>query len=78
MQHWDRKMYFEDTQLSLFLPSPNQGRAESTLNFLAIVLVEGNTLSEGRGTAQALEITGLPKIETFSFYKAVLFGNLNK
>lgn len=69
MQFWERSMYFEDTKLPWFLPSPNIARAESTLTFPAIVLFEGTLLSEGRGTTQPLEIVGHPKIEPFSFYK---------
>lgn len=72
MEHWDRNMYFEDTQLPWLLPSPNLGRAESTLTFPAIVLFEGTTLSEGRGTTQALEIMGHPKLDPFSLYEEVL------
>lgn len=72
MQHWDRHMYFEDTQLPWLLPSPNLGRAESAITFPAIVLFEGTTLSEGRGTTQALEIMGHPKIDPFSFSADVL------
>lgn len=78
MQHWDRRMYFEDTQLPWFLPSPNLGRAESALTFPAIVLFEGTTLSEGRGTTQALEIMGHPKIEPYSFIEKGLLENLKK
>ncbi|MBJ7881137.1 DUF1343 domain-containing protein [Gelidibacter salicanalis] len=69
MRNWDREMYYEDTQLRWLLPSPNLGRVESALTFPAIVLFEGTNLSEGRGTTQALEIMGHPKIEPFSFYK---------
>lgn len=69
MQFWERSMYFEDTKLPWFLPSPNIARAESTLTFPAIVLFEGTLLSEGRGTTQPLEIVGHPKIEPFSFYE---------
>lgn len=78
MQHWDRKMYFEDTQLPWLLPSPNLGRAESTLTFPAIVLFEGTALSEGRGTTQALEIIGHPKVDPFSFLADILIDNLKK
>ena len=78
MQHWERHMYFEDTQLPWFLPSPNLGRAESILTFPAIVLFEGTTLSEGRGTAQALEIMGHPKIEPYLFFAEVLENNIKK
>lgn len=76
MRHWDRRMYFEDTQLPWLLPSPNLGRAESTLTFPAIVLFEGTALSEGRGTTQALEIMGHPKLDAYSFYEDVLIEKI--
>ncbi|SNY99946.1 exo-beta-N-acetylmuramidase NamZ domain-containing protein [Flagellimonas pacifica] len=68
MQHWKREMYYEDTGLPWFLPSPNLARSESTITFPATVFFEGTLLSEGRGTSQPLEIVGHPKIEPFSFY----------
>lgn len=76
MQHWDRQMYFDDTQLPWLLPSPNLGRAESAITFPAIVFFEGTTLSEGRGTTQALEIMGHPKIDPFSFFADVLVDQI--
>lgn len=69
MQNWERNMFFEDTGLPWILPSPNLARAESTCTFPGTVLFEGTQLSEGRGTTQALEIIGHPKIEPYSFYK---------
>jgi len=69
MQNWERNMFFEDTGLPWILPSPNLARAESTCTFPSTVLFEGTQLSEGRGTTQALEIIGHPKIEPYSFYK---------
>jgi len=74
MQNWKREMFFEDTKLPWLLPSPNLARAESTLTFPGLVLFEGTTLSEGRGTSQPLEIVGHPKIEPFSLYT----GHLGK
>ncbi|WP_420399710.1 exo-beta-N-acetylmuramidase NamZ domain-containing protein [Flagellimonas sp.] len=68
MKHWDRAMYFEDTGLPWFLPSPNIARPESTITFPATVFLEGTQLSEGRGTSQPLEIVGHPKIEPYSLY----------
>ena len=68
MQGWKRTMYFEDTGLPWALPSPNLARPESACTFPAMVLFEGTPLSEGRGTTQALEIVGYPKIEPYSFY----------
>ncbi|TMU56548.1 exo-beta-N-acetylmuramidase NamZ domain-containing protein [Flagellimonas algicola] len=69
MKHWDRAMYFEDTGLPWFLPSPNIARPESTITFAATVFLEGTQLSEGRGTSQPLEIVGHPKIEPYSLYE---------
>lgn len=76
MQYWDRHMYFQDTQLPWLLPSPNLGRAESAITFPAIVLFEGTTLSEGRGTTQALEIMGHPKLDPFLFFTDVLVDKI--
>lgn len=78
MQNWTRNMYFEDTGLQWLLPSPNLGRAEAALTFPAIVLFEGTNLSEGRGSTQALEIIGHPKIEPFSFYNKHLDAKIKQ
>ncbi|MEX0360044.1 MAG: exo-beta-N-acetylmuramidase NamZ domain-containing protein, partial [Allomuricauda sp.] len=69
MKRWDRAMYFEDTGLPWFLPSPNIARPESTITFAATVFLEGTHLSEGRGTSQPLEIVGHPKIEPYALYE---------
>jgi len=69
MKHWQREMYFKDTGLPWVSPSPNLARAESACTFPSIVLFEGTNLSEGRGTTQALEIFGHPKIDAFSFWQ---------
>ncbi|MEX0314053.1 MAG: exo-beta-N-acetylmuramidase NamZ domain-containing protein [Allomuricauda sp.] len=78
MQHWKREMYFEDTGLPWFLPSPNLARPESTITFPATVFFEGTLLSEGRGTSQPLEIVGHPKIEPYSYYKNHLDSSIKK
>ena len=78
MKGWQREMYFEETQLPWILPSPNLARAESACTFPAIVLFEGTTLSEGRGTSQPLEIVGHPKIEPFSFYQNHLENSIKE
>ncbi|WP_422351583.1 exo-beta-N-acetylmuramidase NamZ family protein [Flagellimonas sp.] len=69
MKYWHRAMYFEDTGLPWFLPSPNIARPESTITFPATVFLEGTQLSEGRGTSQPLEIVGHPKIEPYALYE---------
>lgn len=76
MQNWKREMFFKDTGLPWFLPSPNLARSESTITFPATVFFEGTLLSEGRGTSQPLEIVGHPKIEPYSFYKNHLVSSI--
>ena len=78
MQNWKREMYFEDTKLPWFLPSPNLARTESALTFPTTVLFEGTLFSEGRGTTQSLEIMGHPKIEPYSFYAKHLKNAIKK
>jgi uncharacterized protein YbbC (DUF1343 family) len=72
MAGWEREMYFADTRLPWALPSPNIARPESTLIFPATVIFEGTTMSEGRGTTQALEIIGHPELESFSLFDKYL------
>ena len=78
MQNWERNMYFEDSKLRWLLPSPNIGRTECTLTFPATILFEGTGLSEGRGTAQPLEIVGHTKLEPFSFCENHLSNVIKK
>lgn len=78
MRHWDRTMFFEDTELPWLLPSPNLARFESALTFPTTVLFEGTQLSEGRGTTQSLEIVGHPKIEPYALYEGHLKRAMEK
>jgi uncharacterized protein YbbC (DUF1343 family) len=78
MQHWDRRMYFDETGLPWVLPSPNIARPNTALTFPALVLFEGTNLSEGRGTVQPLEIFGHPDLEPFEWYENVLKNKLSR
>jgi uncharacterized protein YbbC (DUF1343 family) len=63
MKGWNRKMYFEDTELPWVFPSPNLPNIDTALIYPGSVLFEGTNISEGRGTTKSLEIIGHPHIE---------------
>lgn len=63
MKGWRRRMTFTDTGLPWVPPSPNLPTAESALVYPGQVLLEGTSLSEGRGTTRPFEICGAPWIE---------------
>jgi uncharacterized protein YbbC (DUF1343 family) len=50
-------------ELSWVNPSPNAGSLSMARVFSGTVLVEGTTLSEGRGTTRALEVVGAPDLD---------------
>lgn len=55
--------------LSWVNPSPNLSTLNSARTFSGMVLLEGTTLSEGRGTTRALEQFGAPDIDVTSILK---------
>jgi len=60
MEGWRRSMWFEQTGLPWVQPSPNLPTMESVVVYPGTVLVEGTTLSEGRGTTRPFEYVGAP------------------
>ena len=60
---WRREMLWPQTGLAWVPPSPNLPRFEAALLYSGTCLFEGTNLSEGRGTAQPLEIVGAPYIQ---------------
>jgi len=63
MEGWRREMYFDQTGLPWIMPSPNMPTLDSAIVFPGAVLVEGTTLSEGRGTTRPFELVGAPWID---------------
>ena len=60
-------------------PSPNAGSLNMARCFPGTVLIEGTTLSEGRGTTHALEVIGAPDFPTDEILAQIpskLLGNL--
>jgi len=60
---WRRSMYFEETRLPWVMPSPNMPGVETSVVYPGTVLLEGTSLSEGRGTTRPFEIVGSPGVQ---------------
>lgn len=63
---WSRSMRWADTGLPWVPPSPNLPTLDSVHLYPATCLVEGTSLSEGRGTTRPFEILGAPSIDGFA------------
>jgi uncharacterized protein YbbC (DUF1343 family) len=59
---WRRSMWFNQTGLPFVAPSPNLPTLSSLTVYPGTCLVEGTTLSEGRGTTRPFEYIGAPWI----------------
>lgn len=62
MEGYDRKMYYEDTDLAWIAPSPNIPTVNSAIVYNATCQFEGTNISEGRGTTTPFELIGAPFI----------------
>jgi uncharacterized protein YbbC (DUF1343 family) len=67
MQGWRRHDYFDATGLPWVLPSPNLPTLDSAVVYPGMVLFEGTTVSEGRGTTRPFELVGAPGVDPESF-----------
>ncbi len=63
MVGWRRRMFFDDTGLPWIPPSPNMPTLDTAIVYPGSCLVEGTTLSEGRGTARPFEQVGAPDLD---------------
>ena len=50
MDNWNRKMYFDDTQLKWIPPSPNIPDLKTAIVYPGMCIFEATNVSEGRGT----------------------------
>lgn len=76
MLGWRRDMSFEQTGLPWVMPSPNMPTLETAWVYPGGCLLEGTTLSEGRGTTRPFEIFGAPYIEPERFVAKMNTFNL--
>jgi uncharacterized protein YbbC (DUF1343 family) len=68
---WRRAEYFDETGLPWVMPSPNMPTPETAVVYPGMVLFEGTTLSEGRGTTRPFELVGAPWIDARRFAGAM-------
>ncbi len=71
MDGYDRAMRFGETGLPWVLPSPNMPTPDTAAVYPGGCLVEGTTLSEGRGTTRPFEIWGAPGLDGRALARAV-------
>ena len=60
---WTRAMHHDEAEAPWVIPSPNLPTLDSAIVYPGMVLLEGTTLSEGRGTTRPFEIAGAPGID---------------
>lgn len=63
MEGWSRELWFDETDVSWVLPSPNMPTLDSATVFPGTVHLEGTKVSEGRGTTRPFELIGAPYVE---------------
>ncbi|CAN5354568.1 DUF1343 domain-containing protein [soil metagenome] len=74
MEGWDRTMLWPDTGLPWIAPSPNLPTFEHAYVYLGTCLIEGTTLSEGRGTEDPFLLIGSPSTQ----FEEESFESLNQ
>ncbi len=63
MYGWQRGMWYDQTGLPWVPPSPNMPTVETATLYPGTCLIEGTSLSEGRGTTKPFEWIGAPWID---------------
>ena len=60
---WRRSQWFDQTGLPWVMPSPNMPTLDTALVYPGQCLLEGTSISEGRGTTRPFELLGAPYID---------------
>jgi len=60
IERWRRSMWYDQTGLAWIPPSPNMATLSTAVIYPGMCLVEGTSLSEGRGTSDPFLIVGAP------------------
>jgi uncharacterized protein YbbC (DUF1343 family) len=63
MEGWRREMWFDETGLPFVQASPNLPTLDSLTVYPGTCIIEGTTLSEGRGTTRPFEYIGAPWVD---------------
>lgn len=66
LEHWDRKSYFDATDLPWTNPSPNMRNLKQAILYPGVGLLE-SAMSVGRGTDTPFELVGAPYIDDVKF-----------
>jgi uncharacterized protein YbbC (DUF1343 family) len=66
MKGWRRAMWYDETRLPWVMPSPNMPTLDTATVYPGSVMIEGTTVSEGRGTTRPFEIIGAPYIQPYA------------
>ncbi|MCA9537962.1 MAG: DUF1343 domain-containing protein [Myxococcales bacterium] len=66
MRGWRRAMYHEATGVPWVQPSPNMPTVETAVVYPGMCLIEGTTMSEGRGTTRPFELIGADFVDPFA------------
>jgi uncharacterized protein YbbC (DUF1343 family) len=76
MSGWSRDLWYDQTDGSWVLPSPNMPTLDAATVFPGTVHLEGTQMSEGRGTTRPFELVGAPYIEAEDYASALQALNL--
>jgi uncharacterized protein YbbC (DUF1343 family) len=71
MEGWRREMYWDNTDLTWIISSPNIPTFDTTTVYPGGVLFEGTNVSEGRGTTRPFELIGAPWVVAERFAEAM-------
>jgi uncharacterized protein YbbC (DUF1343 family) len=71
LEGWRRTMWFDDTRLTWVPTSPGIPHLSTAVLYPGTCLLEGTTLSEGRGTALPFEIAGAPWVHPYRLADAL-------
>lgn len=63
VEGWERKMWYDETNLPWIIPSPNIPTLDTATVYPGQVFLEGTNISEGRGTTKPFELFGAPWID---------------
>ncbi|HPD61204.1 MAG TPA: DUF1343 domain-containing protein [Thermodesulfobacteriota bacterium] len=69
LEGWQREMWFDETSLPWVMPSPNMPTLDTAIVYPGMCLLEGTTISEGRGTTRPFEIFGRPGVDPGAIVK---------
>ena len=75
-ENWTRDMYYDETGLPFTPPSPNLPTQESVVVYNGTCLLEGTTVSCGRGTTTPFTLIGAPFVQPVRLAQAMNDLNL--